>query len=135
MSIWILKPQVKDNVEEIQRWEKNSRTLIRKEIFSTVTMFCQNDTRPDIDLVNPDGIEVIQGSKYAWSMSYLESKPNGPWVTWVYPDDMTDEEKSSIEKLTDVGLYSELETLGWGHAGIEYWIRGPLSLTEQTETP
>jgi len=130
MSLWKLVPQVKNMVAENQFWTKGTRALIRKELYATATFECQTDHRPEIDLVNANGIELINGTPYAWSLTQLESIPNGPWVTWIFPDDMSEQEKTAIQKLIDVGLYSTLESQGWNHSKIEYWISGPLSLTQ-----
>ena len=130
MAIWRLEPQVKDRVTEVQYWTKGSTTLERREMYATAIFECQAPARPEIDLVNENGIEVIHGTPYAWSLTYLESIPNGPWVTWVFPDDMPEEEKSSIQQLIDVGMYYVLEQQGWVHDKIEYRIAGPLSLVE-----
>jgi hypothetical protein len=133
MSVWKLTPQVRDNVAELQYWGKNSSNLIRKEMFATATFICQSDTRPEIDLVNSTGIELINGTAYAWSLTELESIPKGPWVTWIFPDSMPDNEKAAIQNLIDIGMYSSLESTGWVHQRIEYFVTGPLTLVEIEE--
>lgn len=130
MTIWRLTPQIKNKVSEVQNWKKGDLTISRKESFAYAAFECQADARPEIDMINAADIELIHGTPYAWSLTQLESRPDGPWVAWIFPDSMSSEEKTEIQSKLDLGIYTALESRGWMHDRIEYWVAGPLTLVE-----
>ena len=132
MTIWRLTPQVKNKVSELQIWAKDDQIISRKELFAFAAFECQSDERPEIDLVNASDIELINGTPYAWSLTQLESRLDGPWVSWIFPDTMSAEERAEIQSKLDIGMYTTLEDRGWLHNRIEYWVSGPLALVEIT---
>ena len=129
MPIWRLEPGEENRVTELQSWIKGSEKLTRKELFAHSSFLSDSPEKPNIDLDNPNGFEVTSNVAN-WSMEGLDSRPNGPWITWVFPASMTNEEKNRISGLIDIEMYSALEQDGWIFEKTEYWFYGPLVLTE-----
>ena len=90
-------------------------------------MSCESDERPDIDLDNPDGLEVFN-TDYDFE---LDSLDDGCWAEVEYPDDMTEEEQERMDELWDEDSYSAWEEEGWINSDTETYFNGPLNLEQQ----
>lgn len=130
MPIWKVKPQIENSVHEKQIWTKDSVRIVRKEIFSWAAFECESQEQPNIDLVNSNGIELTTSADYNWDLIELEKRPGGPWVSWEFPDDMSEGERYRVTYMLDSGSFIALEIDGWERESIEYWFYGPLTLTE-----
>ena len=130
MSSWQLLPQYKNKVIEYQHWSRNGVVIVRKEGFSTATFECVADSMPVIDMINRDGVELAHSTDYKWDLIELVSRDGGPWVSWLFPDSVTEEEKDRLTQLLDIGLYTALEEDGWVLDRTEYWFFGPLTIKE-----
>jgi hypothetical protein len=128
MNRWVLEPQFKNKVFEIQYWNKGSTTISRKENFEHSKFICINDTRPAIDFNNPTGLEVTRGTDYSWSLLELTVRDGGPWSTWTFPDHLSQTDRDSITALVGIDLYHVLEAEGWAFDRSEYWFHGPLTI-------
>ncbi len=82
---------------------------------------------PDIDLANPDGLEVF-ATDYDFE---LDSLDDGWYGDVEYPEDMSDEERERLEELWDEDGYDGWESEGWTNDDTETWFYGPLSLEKQ----
>lgn len=130
MAIWKITNLHKKSAVERQFWNKDGVTVIKEEGFRWGVWSCESDERPDIDLDNPDGWEQYSQDQ-DWEM---EEMIDGSWVEWTWPDDMDEEERERIESLWDEEYFEGLEGDGWTLDETEYWIFGPLKLTnEDTE--
>lgn len=125
MAIWRLTNLQKKNAVERQFWSKDGLDIIKDEGFRWGIWTCESDERPDVDLDNPDGYEVMS-TDYDWEM---EEMVDGSWVEWVFPDDMDEEEQERITALWDEDYFAGLEGDGWVNHETEHWIYGPLRLT------
>lgn len=125
MAIWRLTNLQKKNAVERQFWSKDGIDVIKDEGFRWGIWTCESDERPDVDLDNPDGYEVMS-TDYDWEM---EEMVDGSWVEWVFPDDMDEEEQERITALWDEDYFDGLEGDGWVNHETEHWIYGPLRLT------
>jgi hypothetical protein len=125
MAIWKISNYHKKNAVERQFWSKDGVTVSKDEGFRWGTWTCESDERPDIDLKNPDGFEVLFGD-HDWEM---DSMDDGCWVEWNFPDDMSEEEQEHIQELWDEDYFEGLEGDGWSNDDTEHWIFGPLELT------
>jgi hypothetical protein len=130
MPVWKIEPKEQNKVAELQTWAKDNTTLTRKELFAYSSFLSDSVETPAVDLFNATGIEITAGTSYNWNLERLDARAGGPWVTWIFPDTMIQEEKSRIVDLVDVGMYAALEQDGWVFDKTEYWLYGPLQITE-----
>jgi hypothetical protein len=130
MPVWKIEPKEQNKVAELQFWTKDSTMLTRKELFAYSSFQSDSVEIPLIDLTNDNGIEITAGTNYNWNIDRLDSRAGGPWVTWIFPDSTTQEEKNRISDLIDIGMYTALEQDGWVFSKTEYWLYGPLQITE-----
>ena len=127
MTTWVLTTAEKKNVEEIEIWTKDSRTIRRITGFRWGKVFCESDDRPDIDLDNPDGVNVYDcGHEFE-----LDSLEDGWYGDVNYPDDMSQEECERMDELWDEDGYDGWEGQGWYLDETECWFHGPLELKEE----
>jgi hypothetical protein len=130
MPVWKIEPREQNQVTELQHWTKDNETLTRKELFAYSSFLSDSVEFPSVDLFNTNGTEITAGTEYSWSIDRLDSRSGGPWVTWIFPDSMIQEEKNRISELVDVGMFTALEQDGWVFSKTEYWLYGPLQITE-----
>jgi hypothetical protein len=127
MSTWVLTTLEKKNVVETEFWNKDGRKIKRNTGFRWGKVFCESDERPDIDLENPDGLDV-----YCTGYDFeLDSLDDGHYCDVEYPDDMSEEEQARMDELWDEDSYSAWEEEGWSNDDTETWFNGPLELEEQ----
>ena len=98
MTTWVLKTLEKKSVEETEFWTKDGQTIKRITGFRWGTVYCESDERPDIDLTNPDGLEVF-ATDYDFE---LDSLDDGWYGDVEYPEDMSDEERERMDELWDL---------------------------------
>jgi hypothetical protein len=126
MSTWVLTTVEKKNVEEIEFWSKDGQTIKRITGFRWGTVYCESDERPDIDLDNPDGIDVFS-TDYDFELDNLD---DGCSLEIEYPDDMPEEEQERLDELWDEDSYDGWESDGWSNVETETWFHGPLNLEQ-----
>jgi hypothetical protein len=127
MATWVLTTAEKKNVEEIEFWYKDGKIIKRTTGFRWGTVYCESDERPDIDLKNPDGLEVF-ATDYDFELDNLD---DGHYCEVEYPDDMSEEEQERMDELWDEDSYSAWEEEGWSNDDTETWFHGPLDLEKQ----
>ena len=127
MTTWVLTTTDKKSVEEIEFWSKDGKTIKRITGFRWGTVYCESDEKPEIDLDNPDGINVFDCG-YDFE---LDSLDDGWSLEVVYPDDMDEEEQERMDELWDEDAYDAWESEGWSNIETETWFHGPLSLEEE----
>ena len=127
MAIWKLTNLHKKNAVERQFWTKDGVTVIKEEGFRWGTWSCESDERPNVDLNNPDGWEQFSQDD-EWEMEIMD---DGCWQEWTFPDDMDEEEQERIQELWNEDSFEGLEGDGWINDETEYWIYGPLRLTNE----
>ena len=71
MTTWVLTTLEKKNVVETEFWTKDGNTIKRSTGFRWGTVYCESDERPDIDLDNPDGLEVF-ATDYDFELDNLD---------------------------------------------------------------
>lgn len=125
MATWKINNYHKKNAVERQFWTKDGVTVTKDEGFRWGTWTGESDERPDIDLANPDGFEVLSDG-VDWE---LDAMDDGCWVEWTFPDDMPEEEQERIQALWDENWYEGMEDDGWSNDDTECWIYGPIELT------
>ena len=126
MPTWKITNSDKKNAVERQFWTRDGQTVVREDCFRWGTWTCESDTKPDIDLVNESGFEVWSGDGYDWQM---EEMVDGCWTEITYPDDMPEEEREKWNDAWEENSEEGVELLGWVLDENEYWIYGPIELT------
>jgi len=124
MAVWQISNYYKKEAVERQFWTKNDLTIIKSEGFRWGTWECESDEKPDIDLNNPDGYELMF-TEYDWDMVMID---DGCWLEWNWPEGMSDEERERIEQLWEEDWFEGLESDGWANDETEHWIYGPIKL-------
>ena len=127
MATWVLTTLEKKNVVETEFWYKDGNTIKRSTGFRWGTVYCESDERPDIDLENPDGLEVF-ATDYDFELDNLD---DGHYCDVEYPEDMSEEEQERMDELWDEDSYSAWEEEGWSNDDTETWFHGPLDLEQQ----
>ena len=127
MTTWVLTTLEKKNVVETEFWYKDGKTIKRSTGCRWGTVYCESDERPEIDLENPDGLEVF-ATDYDFELDNLD---DGHYCDVEYPDDMTEEEQERMDELWDEDSYSAWEEEGWSNDDTETWFNGPLDLEQQ----
>lgn len=127
MTTWKITNLEKKSAVEKQYWVKGSQTITREEGYRWGYWTCESDSRPNIDLANPQGYEV-GCSEFEWE---LQEMTDGSWCEVTWPDDMTEEEQQQWEEAWEEDYCEGVEALGWSNDETEYWIYGPIELTNQ----
>lgn len=127
MATWKITNLHKKSAVERQFWSKDGVTFSKDEGFRWGIWSCESDEKPNIDLDNPDGWEQYSQEE-EWEM---EEMIDGSWSEWTFPDDMDEEEQERIQALWDEDYFDGLEGDGWTNDETEYWIFGPLQLTNE----
>lgn len=129
MATWKISNYHKKNAVERQIWIKDGMTLVYEEGFRWGTWTCESDEKPDVDLNNPDGYDVMF-TDYDWELDMLD---DGCWGDIQWPDDMPEDERDRLQELIDEhGIYEALESMeGWVNDETENWIYGPIQLVNE----
>ena len=123
MAIWRIQNYHKKNAVERQIWIKDDISFVKEEGFRWGIWETESDEQPDVDLANPDGWEPDSDE---WE--FIEMI-DGCWVEWIFPDDMDEEEQERIQELWNEDSFEGLEGDGWVNDETEFWLHGPLELT------
>lgn len=126
MATWKLSNYHKKNAVETQYWHKDDKVIIREEGFRWGTWYCESDTRPDIDLKNPDGYEI--GGEYDWE---LDSMDDGCWGEIRAGRNATADDVTEFEEGWDEDWYEGVEARGWTLDDTENTLYGPLQLENE----
>jgi len=124
MARWQITNLHKKSAVERQFWNKDGREFIKEEGFRWGIWECESDERPDIDLDNPDGYELM-ATDYDWEMIEMT---DGCWVDWTFDSSFDEEEQEQIQELWDEEYFEGLEGEGWFVDETEQWIFGPITL-------
>lgn len=124
MATWKITNATKKNAVERQFWVKDGIVVTKDEGFRWGTWSCESEEKPELDLDNNEGYEVLFGD-YDWE---IEDMVDGCWVEWTFPDDMPEEERERIQTLWDENWYEGMEGDGWVNDETEHWIYGPIKL-------
>lgn len=127
MAIWKITNKHKKSAVEKQFWVKDNVTVVKEEGFRWGIWSCESDEKPNVDLDNPDGYDLMS-TDYDWEM---EEMIDGCWVDWSFPDDMDEEEQEHIQALWDEDSFEGMESDGWINDETEHWIQGPIKLTNE----
>ena len=82
MAIWKITNKHKKSAVEKQFWVKDNVTVVKEEGFRWGTWSCESDEKPNVDLDNPDGYDLMN-TDYDWEM---EEMIDGCWITYSWCD-------------------------------------------------
>lgn len=122
MATWELSALYKKSSIEKSFWYKDGQVAIRTEGYRWGTFTIESDTKPEIDLTNPDDEFPLDGD---WELVSLD---DGCWAEWEWPSDMDEEEQERLEEIWNENYYEGLEEEGWSQDDTEYYFQGPLKL-------
>ena len=125
MATWKISNYHKKNAVERTIWTKDGTLIIKDEGFRWGHWTCESNERPNVDLNNPDGYELM-ATDYDWEMDEMI---DGSWQEWTWADNIDEQERERIQSVWDDELYEGMESDGWIHEDTEHWIFGPIELT------
>ena len=125
MATWKIANYDKKNAVERQIWTRNGQTIIREEGYRWGYWTCESESKPEIDLKNDDGFQVISDT-VDWEM---EEMTDGCWADVTYPETMSEDEQEQWSQAWEEDYYDGVENLGWILDETEFWIYGPIELT------
>jgi hypothetical protein len=128
MATWQLSNRIKKTVVDLQFWQKEGQTIIYETVYRSGLWECEKQTRPNINLNNEDGFEVVEREEN-WELLIMSDGISTSWNLVNVPgSEEVMEEISSF--LNDEGS-SGLEERGWNLVASEHWIHGPLKLSKK----
>lgn len=130
MSVWILSNLEKYRCIENDIWNhpNHKQPILRATCWKRGVFSCESDDKPEIDLQGNNGFSIYD-NEYDFSTSYLE---NGD-LTFFWPDDMNEEDRSLLEKLWDEEGYDGWEKKGLTFFDNEIILYGDLKLYKETD--
>ena len=131
MTTWTLSPQYKKSAVERQYWYKDDKVIIREEGYRWATFYVESDERPllDQELQNPDGYELGSiDNDESWE---LDNMTDGCWADSEAGRNCTEQDLEEFDIAWEEDNYEGVEALGWSNDETEYWLYGPLELTNE----
>lgn len=129
MTTWTLQPQRKKSIKEVIYWHRDGVTISLEEWFRWGTWKCESETKPVVDLDNPDGYDVYAADA-EWELIDMS---DGQGYEWEFPDGVSEEDQDAIQEAYDDGGFDALEEMGWEHMETETFIHGPLILAQESD--
>jgi len=128
MAFWKLSTTQKKSAEERQLWSRDGIVIEITESYRWGSFVCDSDTKPDVDLENPDGFTLDENtSNHTWEIDFFDDGWSGN-VEHV-SGEMPIEELDNVMGIFKAGGYSALEEQGWEDLyETEYILYGPLQL-------
>jgi len=127
MAVWRISNYYKKEAVESQFWTKGDLVIIKNEGFRWGTWECESEERPNIDLTNEHGYELLN-SEYNWDMIEMD---DGCWLDWSWDDGMNEKDRDHIMQLWEENYFEGLESDGWSNNETEHWIYGPIRLVNK----
>lgn len=128
MANWKLETVDKKSVNEVETWVKGDYTILRTITYRWGCVFIDSDEKPDIDLANPDGMDILL-LDYDIELGDLIDGD----INITYPDDMTDSETEELEERWEEDGDFGWEEGGWELEDTELIFNGELDLINMDE--
>jgi hypothetical protein len=130
MATWELTTEYKKSSIERQFWYKDDKVIIREEGYRWSTFRVESDDIPltQDELKNEDDcyeLGCIDNDEF-WEM---QDMVDGCWADTEAGRNCTDEDLAAFEDAWEESWYEGVEELGWTHDDTEYYMTGPLKLT------
>jgi len=130
MATWQLETEYKKSSNERQFWCKDDKMIIREEGYrwSTFTIVSDDIPLTTDELVNDDNYYEL-GSIDNGENWEMQEMVDGCWADAEAGPNCTDEDLEQFEAAWEENYYEGVEELGWTHDDTEYYMTGPLKLT------
>jgi hypothetical protein len=130
MATWEITTEYKKSSIERQFWYNGDKVIIREEGYRWGTFRVESDTIPltSDELKNEDDwyeLSVIDNDE-SWELVDLT---DGCWADVEKGRNCTDEDLEAFENAWEENYYEGVEELGWTHDDTEFYMSGPLKLT------
>ena len=131
MANWELTTEYKKSSIERQFWYKDDKVIIREEGYRWSTFTIESDEMPLTfeELRNEDNcyeLDWVESADASWEM---EDMIDGCWAESEAGRNCTDEDLEEFDEAREENYYEGVEELGWSHDDTEYFMQGPLKLT------
>lgn len=130
MATWEITTEYKKSSIERQYWTKGDKTIIREEGYrwGTFTVECDKMPLTYEELRNEDN-DYELGYADDDNMWELVDLVDGCWADTEKGRNCTDEDLEEFENAWEENYYEGVEELGWSNDDTEYYMTGPLKLT------
>ena len=130
MATWQLETAYKKSSNERQIWYKDDKMIIREEGYRWSTFTVESDDIPlaQDELQNEDNYYEL-GSVDNGENWEMQEMIDGCWADTEAGRNCTDEDLAAFEEAWEENYYEGVEALGWSHDDTEYFMTGPLKLT------
>lgn len=130
MATWQLETEYKKSSIERQFWSKDDKTIIREEGYRWATFTVESDDIPltPSELKNEDDCYELGciDNDECWEM---QDMIDGCWADTEAGRNCTDEDLEKFEEAYEESYSEGVEELGWSYDDTEYFMTGPLKLT------
>lgn len=130
MAVWELTTEWKKSSTERQFWFKDDKVIIREEGYRWSTFTIESDDIPltPDELKNDDDCYELCSidNGESWEMQDMN---DGCWADTEAGRNCTDEDLEAFNEAWEENYYEGVEELGWSHDDTEYYMTGPLKLT------
>lgn len=124
MATWKLETVEKKSVVDTEMWVNGSLCIDRVTVWRWGEAIIESDEKPDIDLVNENGFNVLS-SDYDID---LDSLSDGNLVEIIYSDEIDEVERTRLEELWDEEDQAGWEREGWVMEDRDIYFNGELDL-------
>lgn len=132
MATWEISTVYKKSSIERQYWYKDNKVIIREEGYRWGTFTVESDTMPVTmeELVNEDNDYELGyvDDDNSWELVDLI---DGCWSDTEKGRNCTDEDLEEFENAWEEDYFEGVEELGWSLDETEYYMTGPLKLTNK----
>jgi hypothetical protein len=139
MTKWTLMPKYKKNIQEVEFWTKDDKTIQYSTWWrgGNVVITTPTDEIPDIDLMNEDedGLSVYD---LVDDETILEVEVDSFWdgdnSEWLSTSsDVTEEELEAVRQAWEEDWSEGVENLGWEQESGELYFHGELEIEKVEE--
>jgi hypothetical protein len=132
MTWWNVSNRQKKTVEEHELWQKDDMVIRHIVVWrsGSVSVETENDEPPEFD--QSDGPSGDAVDMYAIDYEYeFNETIDGCYEDFIWPDEMSEEERERLLELWEEESYNGWEEDGWDQYDTELWFSGPLLIEKQ----
>ena len=137
MAWWRISTKEKKLCESRSTWTKDNFQITKITGFrwGTFNLETDNDQEPELDLDNPDGIELLNIESQIDNIinSDLEDLDDESYMEIIFSNNMRQDDKNEVERLYDENYEEGWENEGWTETATEIWFFGPLRCERITD--
>lgn len=137
MAWWRISTKEKKLCESRSTWTKDNFQITKITGFrwGTFHLETDNDQEPELDLDNPDGVELLNIESQVDNVinSDLEDLDDESYMEIIFPNNMRQDDRNEVERLYDENYEEGWENEGWTETETEIWFFGPLKCERITD--